>query len=98
MIDDYGVSVIVRYEPDADSAARLDVLITQARRTTGVAGKVLRDLQPWMATLPRSLAIEAERRGDAEVLAGDLLLWLGTYHGQRGIETGAGADAVPTML
>ena len=98
MIDDFGVSVVVRYERDDESAARLDALITQVRAAAGGAGKVLRDLQPWMATLPRSLAIEAERRGDAEVLVGDLLLWLGTYHSQRGIETGPAADAVTTVL
>jgi hypothetical protein len=45
-----------------------------------------------------SLTIEAERRGDAEVLAGDLLLWLGPYHERRGIETWAGADAVTTLF
>ena len=98
MIDDFGVSVIVRYESDDYSAARLDALISQARGATGGAGKVLRDLQPWMATLPRSLAVEAERRGDATVLAGDLLLWLGPYHSQRGIETGAEARAIITVL
>jgi CRISPR-associated endonuclease/helicase Cas3 len=90
MIDDFGVSVVARYEPDGDSGARLDALLRQVRAAPGGSYKALRDLQPWMATLPRSLAIEAERRGDAEVLAGDLLLWLGDYHRQRGIETPAG--------
>ena len=98
MIDDFGVSVIVRYESDDAPAARLDALISEARKATSGAGKVLRDLQPWMATLPRSFAVEAERRGDAEALTGDLLLWLAPYHEQRGIETWAGADAVTTLL
>ena len=98
MIDDFGVSVIVRYETDDGSAARLDALISQVRAGTGRAGGALRELQPWMATLPRSLAIEAERRGDAEVLEGDLLLWLGDYDEQRGIETGEGASTVLTVL
>jgi CRISPR-associated endonuclease/helicase Cas3 len=96
MIDDFGVSVVVRYEPDEDSASRLETLISQARNPRSVTARVLRDLQPWTATLPRSVAIEAERRGDAEVLLGDLLLWLGGYHEQRGIEAEAGS--VPTVL
>jgi CRISPR-associated endonuclease/helicase Cas3 len=96
MIDDFGVSVVVRYESGEDSACRLDALISQARRPRCVPARVLRDLQPWTATLPRSVAIEAERRGDAEVLLGDLLLWRGDYHQQRGIEVEAGA--VPTVL
>jgi CRISPR-associated endonuclease/helicase Cas3 len=96
MIDDFGVSVVVRHEPDEDSTSRLDMLISQARSTRCVPAQVLRDLQPWTATLPRSAAIEAQRRGDAEVLLGDLLLWLGDYHEQRGIEVEAGA--VPTVL
>lgn len=98
MIDDFGVSVIARYQTDDDSNARLDELINQVRAGTGRVGWALRELQPWMATLPRSLAIEAERRGDAEVLAGDLLLWLRGYHQQRGIEAGQGASAVTTVL
>jgi CRISPR-associated endonuclease/helicase Cas3 len=96
MIDDFGVSVVVRHEPDEDSTSRLDMLISQARSTRCVPAQVLRDLQPWTATLPHSAAIEAQRRGDAEVLLGDLLLWLGDYHEQRGIEVEAGA--MPTVL
>jgi CRISPR-associated endonuclease/helicase Cas3 len=96
MVDDFGVSVVVRDEPDEDSASRLDALISRARSPRCVPAGVMRDLQPWTATLPRTVAIKAERCGDAEVLLGDLLLWLGGYHEERGIEVEAGA--VPTVL
>jgi hypothetical protein len=85
MIDDFSVPVITRYDED-DSGARLDALIRRVREGQG-AGKALRDLQPWMASLPRSAAVEAERQGNAEALTGDLFLWLGRYHPQRGIQT-----------
>jgi len=98
MIDDFGVPVVARYEPDGGSGRRLDELIRQARGGYGGPGQVLRDLQLWTATLPRSLAAQAVRCGDAEVLLGDLLLWNGIYHPQRGIEAGAGNEAVVTVL
>lgn len=98
MIDDFGVSVVTRYRLDDDSDVRLDALIRHVRTAASASGKALRDLQPWMATLPRSMAIEAVRRSDAQVLVGDLLLWLGDYHDQRGMETSAGADTVVTVL
>jgi len=101
MIDDFGVPAVVRYDPEdgpEDTPARLDELISQARNPHGVPAQVLRDLQPWTATLPHSLAMAAQARGDAEVLIGDLLLWLGDYHSQRGIDAGTGADTVTTVL
>jgi CRISPR-associated endonuclease/helicase Cas3 len=97
MIDDFGVSVVARFDPDDESHARVDELISQARAPFGTpAGQVLRDLQPFTATLPRSAADKALRRGDAEVLLGDLLLWLRDYHSQRGIEPED--DALVTVL
>jgi CRISPR-associated endonuclease/helicase Cas3 len=96
MIDDFGVPVVVRYEPGEGPAARLDELIRRARGMFEPPGQVLRDLQPWTAALPHSLAVQAVRRGDAEMLLGDLLLWLGDYHKQRGIEAGTGS--VPTVI
>jgi CRISPR-associated endonuclease/helicase Cas3 len=92
MIDDFGVSVIARYDEDQESGEALDALIRQAREGPD-AGQAMRALQSWMATLPRSAAADAERRGDAEVLTGDLLLWRGSYHSQRGIEIPAADNA-----
>ncbi len=56
MIEDFGMSIVVRYELGGDSGERLDALIRQVRKADGRAGKALRDLQPWMATLPHGLA------------------------------------------
>jgi CRISPR-associated endonuclease/helicase Cas3 len=93
MIDDIGVPVVAPYASAGHPAERLRALIAQARAPRGMTAKVLRDLQPWTATLPRSAAAAALRCGDAEVLAGDLILWGRDYHPQRGIVTGAAPAA-----
>jgi CRISPR-associated endonuclease/helicase Cas3 len=93
MIDDFGVPVVGRYRPlnlsDAEASRALDELdhlLREARSPYGPSPQVLRALQPWTATLPRGIAQEALRRGFAEILLGDLLLWNSTYDEQRGIE------------
>jgi CRISPR-associated endonuclease/helicase Cas3 len=86
MIDDFSVPVVARDGSAGTSDPGLDALVRQVREGRN-GGRAIRDLQPWMASLPQSAAAEAVRRGDAEVLAGDLFLWLGPYHSERGIES-----------
>jgi CRISPR-associated endonuclease/helicase Cas3 len=45
---------------------------------------LLRELRPYLATLPRGVADRAE--GLTEPVTGDLIEWLGDYHPLRGIE------------
>ncbi|MFD4996849.1 CRISPR-associated endonuclease Cas3'' [Streptomyces buecherae] len=48
--------------------------------------EILRGLQPHIAALPRYEAEAAERSGLATPVTGDLLLWDGAYHHQRGLD------------
>ncbi|GAA1579277.1 CRISPR-associated helicase/endonuclease Cas3 [Actinomadura kijaniata] len=82
LIDEQSVPVLVRYGDDVERE-QLRVLLTQPG---GADPWVFRKLQPYLATLPRQLAVKAVRQGFARCLLGDLYEWDGDYHCQRGIE------------
>jgi hypothetical protein len=47
---------------------------------------MLRDLRPFLATIPKSLARKAQAADYAVPLFGDLLEWRAPYHHERGID------------
>jgi CRISPR-associated endonuclease/helicase Cas3 len=86
MIDDTGVPVVVDYRPGSAASTELTKLLDLLASAEVRSARVLRAFNPWTATLPRVAAAEALQDGRAEHLIGDLLLWHGPYHPQRGIE------------
>ncbi|MFE7319032.1 CRISPR-associated endonuclease Cas3'' [Streptomyces sp. NPDC057555] len=76
--------VVVRREADRED---IEAAVAELRNPNRPCGpQVLRDLQPHTASLPRHEAESALRSGLAEPVTGDLVLWHGTYHGQRGLD------------
>jgi CRISPR-associated endonuclease/helicase Cas3 len=89
MIEEHTVPVAVEYggeEARAEVRDLADRLRRPEPRPTGEARLLLRRLQPYLATLPGSLARRAVTAGYAESVLGDLLQWRGPYHPQRGID------------
>jgi CRISPR-associated endonuclease/helicase Cas3 len=91
MIKDHTVPVAVPYPPDDNQAAEeLDNIVNALRdiapQQAGQRRQLLRDLQPYLATVPKHLARKALGAGLAEPITGDLLLWRGPYDKQRGID------------
>lgn len=90
MIEDHTVSVAVPYPGEGDARERLDEIIAQLRaagpKVAGEARRLLRDLGPYLATIPKKLARTAVSRGYAEPVIGDLLEWKGPYDDERGID------------
>lgn len=86
MVEEYGVPVVVDYQPGTAVSAELHRLLDSLTTTDGPSATLLRAFGPWTATLPRWAATAALEDGRAERLIGDLLLWHGPYHPQRGIE------------
>lgn len=82
MIEERTVPVAVRY----GDQARLGELIGQLARDDHARWQVYREIQPFLAALPRDQAVRAVRNGLATVLAGDLHEWHGQYDEFRGIE------------
>ncbi|MEU0440307.1 CRISPR-associated endonuclease Cas3'' [Streptomyces sp. NPDC006186] len=86
MIEDHhGVPVVViRNEQDRE---QIEDAVTQLRDPLRPCGpQVLRRLQRHTASLPKREADAALRRGLAIPVTGDLLLWYGAYHEQRGLD------------
>jgi CRISPR-associated endonuclease/helicase Cas3 len=88
LIEDHTVAVAVPYP--ADDKLRLAGLIGRLRsadpRAAGDARHLLRELRPFLATIPKALARKALASGYAEPVIGDLLEWQGPYHPERGID------------
>jgi CRISPR-associated endonuclease/helicase Cas3 len=84
MIDEQNVPVVVPYGTQAEQARVRGILGLLRSGAPTVTGGLLRELRPYLATLPRGIA---HRAGElvAPVL-GDLVEWLGDYHPLRGIE------------
>ena len=85
MIDEHTTPVVVPHSTK-DEAEQQECrrLIQQLR--TGVPGSAdaLRRLRPYIASLPKALV---RKHADlTSPVLGDLVEWLGDYHGQRGIE------------
>jgi len=92
MIDEHTVPVVVHYNPDEDVAvkARLADILSRLRedgaRAPGDARMLLRELQPFLASIPKNLVPKAVQAGYAVPVIGDLLEWRGDYDKQRGID------------
>ncbi|UGQ14975.1 CRISPR-associated endonuclease Cas3'' [Yinghuangia sp. ASG 101] len=93
MIDDEATSpVVVLYSGADDEAERereLDAIreaVADLRSPYPSGPDVLRGLQPYIASLPRGTAWDVRAKGLASPVIGDLLLWEGDYHPQRGID------------
>lgn len=87
MIDEDAVPVVVPYGGEAEQARVAEIvrlLRGGAVATAGAAGALLRELRPYLATLPRGIAARAAHL--AAPVIGDLVEWLGDYHPLRGIE------------
>lgn len=89
LIDEHTAAVAVRYG-DENAKAEFDRITGLLRgagsRDAGRVRQLLRDLRPFLATIPKSLARKAEAAGLADPLFGDLLEWHEPYHDDRGID------------
>ena len=89
LIEEHTVPVAVPYGDDRAVARFTEItgrLRVPDQRDAGQARPLLRGLQPYLATIPKSLARKAEATGYAVPLVGDLLEWGGPYHDRRGID------------
>jgi len=84
MIDERSVPVVVPYGSEAEQARVADILRLLRGGAPAMAGALLRELRPYLATLPRGIVERA--RDLTEPVTGDLAEWLGDYHALRGIE------------
>ena len=101
MIEEHTVPVAVEYgEEDARAEVRdlADRLRSPGPLQAGEARLLLRRLQPYLATLPKSLARKAVTAGYAEPVIGDLVQWRGPYHPRRGIDPAALAELGSTEV
>lgn len=88
MIDNQYARPVLVIREEAERAAieaDVDLLCDPRRRMTDLRG-VFRRLQPHIASLPKHEVVAAEKSGLAEPVIGDLTLWLGTYHPERGLD------------
>jgi CRISPR-associated endonuclease/helicase Cas3 len=89
MIDEQTVPVAVEYGGD-EAQAEVKALVGRLRNGSALeAGEVrrlLRQLQPYLAAIPRALARKAVAAGYAEPVTGDLVHWRGPYDPRRGID------------
>ncbi|MDG4856810.1 CRISPR-associated endonuclease Cas3'' [Streptomyces sp. T-3] len=82
--------VVIRCE---DDRAQIGAALADLKAPHTTCGpEALRSLQQHTASLPRWEAEQALRVGLAEPVTGDLLLWLGAYHEQRGLDPEAPED------
>lgn len=90
LIEERTVPVAVLYEDDEDSQARFEVILKGLRGTgpaaAGQKRQLLRELRPYLATIPKAIARKALLNGDAEPLIGDILEWTAPYDPDRGID------------
>jgi CRISPR-associated endonuclease/helicase Cas3 len=91
LIKDHTVPVAVLYpKEDVQAGAKLERIVTALRNPEalrpGDSRRLLRELQPFLASIPQRLAREAQARGLAELVIGEVLEWLGPYDEVRGID------------
>jgi CRISPR-associated endonuclease/helicase Cas3 len=77
-------AIVIRREEDRETIERAIAQLRDPFRPCGP--EVLRSLQQHTASLPRQVAEAALRSGLAMPVIGDLILWLGAYHEQRGLD------------
>ncbi|GAQ51234.1 helicase Cas3 [Streptomyces acidiscabies] len=76
--------VVIRREEDRE---KIEAAVAQLQNPVRPCGpEVLRGLQQHTASLPRGEAEQALRSGLAVMVTADLILWLGAYHEQRGLD------------
>ncbi len=88
MIDNQYVRPVLVIREEADRAAieaDVDLLRDPYRRMADLPG-VFRRLQPHIASLPVHEVNAAEKSGLAKPVVGDLTLWMGVYHPERGLD------------
>jgi CRISPR-associated endonuclease/helicase Cas3 len=91
LIEERTVPVAVRY-PEDDGRVREDLerIVTGLRSPDmlrpGDSRKLLRELRPFLASIPRRLARQAQACQFAEPIIGDVLEWHGPYSRLRGID------------
>ncbi|MFJ8442872.1 CRISPR-associated helicase Cas3' [Kitasatospora griseola] len=97
MIDDTFNQPVVVIRNESDRAAiEADIAALKSRYPCGP--EPLRRLQPHTAQLPRHEANTALTNGLAKPIIGDLLLWNGTYHPQRGLDPTQPEDRTAFVL
>jgi CRISPR-associated endonuclease/helicase Cas3 len=93
LIEDKTISVAVPYPAVGEARDRFEEIVTRLRadgpQAAGDARQLLRDLRPYLATVPKHQARQAQERGWAQPVIGDLLEWTGPYHPVRGIDPAA---------
>jgi CRISPR-associated endonuclease/helicase Cas3 len=89
LIEEQTVAVAVRYGDDT-ALQDLTGIIARLRQpglqAAGEARNLVRDLRPFLASIPKSLARKALASGYAEPIIGDLLEWREPYNSVRGID------------
>lgn len=90
LIEDKTVGVAVAYPATGEARDNFDKIVSRLRaggtKAAGDARQLLRDLRPYIATVPKRLARRAQDRDWAEPIIGDLLEWKIPYHPVRGID------------
>jgi CRISPR-associated endonuclease/helicase Cas3 len=96
MIKELTVAVAVPYPEEGEARDNFNELVSRLRsadlRTAGNGRQLLRDLRPYLATIPKHLARRAQERGWTEPIIGDLIEWKAPYHHARGIDPAGLAD------
>jgi CRISPR-associated endonuclease/helicase Cas3 len=102
LIEDKTISVAVPYPATGEARDRFDEIVTRLRaggpQAAGNARQLLRGLRPYLATIPKRLVRQAQDRGWAEAVIGELLEWKGPYHPLRGIDPAELADLNTTEV
>lgn len=91
LIDERTVPVAVLYDPDDEDLRAAFEDITARLRSShpaaaGQKRQLMRELGPFLATIPKSVARTALKRGDVDPLIGDVLEWTARYDRDRGID------------
>jgi CRISPR-associated endonuclease/helicase Cas3 len=90
LIEEKTATVAVPYPAAGEPRENFDETVRRLRAggpgAAGDARHLLRELRPYMATVPKRLARQALDQGWAEPIIGDLLEWQLPYHPVRGID------------
>ena len=90
LIEETTVPVAVRFAKTREELDRFDRIVTQLRgggpQAAGIARQLLRELNPFLATIPKRLARRAQDHGWTEPIIGDLHEWKLPYQDARGID------------
>lgn len=86
MIDDRATVPVAVLMDDDQARDVVHAAVRDLRAPYPCGPQPLRDLQPYIASIPRSAARDAVRAGHAEPVVGDLLLWVSHYDPERGID------------